>query len=619
MALGEQRDSEITSNPSDDTALTDKTLAIKNEQIGGGGKSARIPTIGDSIGKYELKEKLGSGGMSVVFKAYDAALSRMVAIKLLLSHGDNNPIDIMRFQQEAKAASRLEHPNIVKVHDFSITDDGVPYLVMSYLEGISLSDTIKAEGGLSLGRWLSVMIQACDALAHAHQNNVVHRDIKPSNFVLSNENGAEVLKLVDFGIAKIESNDEQALTKTGEVFGSPLYMSPEQCSGSRVDARSDVYSLGCVMYEALSGKPPLSGDNALATIVKHLQEKPIPLQTVCPKIKDVKSVDNVVLKCLEKKPEDRFADTVAVRKELERLFLGLGVRAKSQNRKTIFAFIAVVIIVVISIISYNTIERNIQESKIAAEQTEMVARRQKCTDTHLEGRRLLAEKNYKQASVKLEEALNLAMELKTRPIVQASMALELAVSELNLQNRSKAEDLFKQVVDWKFPVENYDSQGLKYHAYTYLANESKYNFWRLEEAKAYYLKALAIAEKLNSKNHLCSTLLELGTTSSELNQKEEAEAYLKRALHLKATSSEVIMQLEKLYQRTGNAKKQKDFKTSLESLKNRIAEEKRRKQEIKKKLKLKEDESDRQSNLKTEKLKKDWSDAILPPNNKDMH
>jgi len=309
---------------SDSSIESEATLFTVREESNGE-VEAGFPTIGSKIGKYELKEQLGLGGMSVVYKAHDLALDRFVALKLLLPRSGDRPIDSMRFQQEAKAASRLEHPNIVKVHDFNVTEDGAPYLVMSYLDGLSLSDLIKKEGGLEPGRWLSIMIQACDALTCAHENKVVHRDIKPSNFVLCHEKGNEVLKLVDFGIAKIESNDDQSLTKTGEVFGSPLYMSPEQCSGSKVDSRSDVYSLGCVMYEALTGKPPLSGDNALATIVKHLQETPKPLSDVCRKVPHIDSIDRIVMKCLEKKPEDRYPDTSSLRKELERVFLGLKV------------------------------------------------------------------------------------------------------------------------------------------------------------------------------------------------------------------------------------------------------------------------------------------------------
>ncbi len=229
--------------------------------VSSSGGDQKIPLEGTRIGKYELKEKLGSGGMSVVFKAHDLALDRYVALKLLLPQGGSNQIDTMRFQQEAKAASRLEHPNIVKVHDFNITEDGMPYLVMSYLEGVALSSEIKKEGGLQVGRWLAIMVQACDALTHAHENIMLCIEISNRAILFSVRRRAQkVLKLVDFGIAKIESNDDQALTKTGEVFGSPMYMSPEQCSGSKVDSRSDVYSLGCVMYEALAGKPPLAGE-----------------------------------------------------------------------------------------------------------------------------------------------------------------------------------------------------------------------------------------------------------------------------------------------------------------------------------------------------------------------
>ncbi len=242
--------------------------------------SGTVPLeAGAIIGKYELVEKIGSGALSVVYKARDVALKRSVAIKFLLIDALDGAELLSRFKQEARALGTLEHRNIVKVHEINATANGAPYIVMNYLNGITLAQLLNGEGKLSEDRWFAIMLQACAAVEHAHSNGIIHRDLKPSNIMLVQENGSEVIKLIDFGIAK-NIIEDTALTKTGNVFGTPLYMSPEQCAGEKLDERSDIYSLGCIMYEALVGKAPLVGDNSLDTMQKHLKSAPERLSTV---------------------------------------------------------------------------------------------------------------------------------------------------------------------------------------------------------------------------------------------------------------------------------------------------------------------------------------------------
>ena len=215
-----------------------------------------------------------------------------------------------RFQYEAKAASGLNHPNVVGIYDFGITDDGKAYLVMDYLEGEDLSTILDREDLLPEIQAREIFRQACAGLDHAHSKGVIHRDLKPSNlFLCPLEEGAFVVKLVDFGIAKISEAPGEAaqnLTRTGEVFGSPLYMSPEQCAGKPLDARSDLYSLGCLMYEVLTGRRPLVGDTAIDTMHKHLKETPLPFKKIAPTIVVSENLETAVLKCLAKSPKDRF-------------------------------------------------------------------------------------------------------------------------------------------------------------------------------------------------------------------------------------------------------------------------------------------------------------------------
>lgn len=218
--------------------------------------------VGKTIaGHYEIVSFLGEGGMSTVYKAKHILLDSIRAIKILhLPRAGDGKI-LQRFQQEAKASFFLSHPNIVRVYDFGIEPSmQQPYLVMDCLEGKPLSNVLENEP-ISSERAINIISQVCNALEHAHTKGIVHRDIKPANIILSKDaSGGEIAQLVDFGIAKLINPEEgNDLTQTGEVFGTPLYMSPEQCLGRNVDKRSDIYSLGCVMYECLAGKPPFQG------------------------------------------------------------------------------------------------------------------------------------------------------------------------------------------------------------------------------------------------------------------------------------------------------------------------------------------------------------------------
>ena len=219
---------------------------------------------------YEILETIGRGGMSVVYKAKHKLMKRIVALKVLTA---NDPHSLKRFHLEAQLAANLSHPNIVTVYDFGSAGETRPYLSMDFVEGRTLSEAINSDGAMGYRKALPLLIQACEALAYAHANGVIHRDLKPSNFMLIEKGGIDDrIKLLDFGIAKQiqPSEDSQNLTASGQVFGSPLYMSPEQCMGGKLDARADIYSLGCVMYEVLCGRPPLIGKSPIETMQMHV-------------------------------------------------------------------------------------------------------------------------------------------------------------------------------------------------------------------------------------------------------------------------------------------------------------------------------------------------------------
>ncbi len=281
------------------------------------GSAGPEPT--SKIGRYEVLEELGRGGMGLVVKARNPDLNKLVAIKVLNSSLLIDRTSLERFRIEAKAGSQFSHPHLVSIFDFGVTDDGSPYMVMEYIQGESLQDRLTAETKIGIDVMLKIFEQSAKALQYIHKQGIVHRDIKASNIMLQNIDGDIYAKLVDFGIAKVLSDgepDPQKLTKTGSVFGSPPYMSPEQCQGKVVDARSDIYSLGCVMYECLSGVPPIMGDNALQTIFGHVSTIPEPLQEMSSTDATACATARMIHRCLEKDPAARFQSCVELITEL---------------------------------------------------------------------------------------------------------------------------------------------------------------------------------------------------------------------------------------------------------------------------------------------------------------
>jgi hypothetical protein len=258
------------------------------------------------LGRYRLKARIGHGGSSEVWLAWDDALRRDVALKILDRTASSDSIAIRRFEREAMAASGLQSPHTIRVFDFGASDDGVWFMAMEHLEGVDLATLVDDVGPLPVARAVGFARQACVALAEAHDAGVVHRDVKPDNlFVCRMGDEADFLKVLDFGIAKIEGADEDAsVTRAGWVHGTPAYMSPEACNGASVVPRSDVYSLGAVLYFLLTGAPPFTAPTAAAVMLSHVSEIPDPPSS---RVQLPLDVDAVVMRCLDKDPGSRFA------------------------------------------------------------------------------------------------------------------------------------------------------------------------------------------------------------------------------------------------------------------------------------------------------------------------
>jgi serine/threonine protein kinase len=275
--------------------------------------------IGTLVGKYRIISLIGGGGMGVVYKAEQIVQQRLVALKMIRAGLTDSGI-VLRFQQEARAVSSLNHPNIVTVYECAASEDGTPYLAMEYIDGTTLADE---KVKLDMNQAVEMFIQLCDALAHAHAQGVIHRDLKPGNIISRDwsKRGPELhVKVLDFGIAKfLPSSGKEflELTRTGQPIGSPWYMSPEQCRAEDLDARSDIYSLGCVMYKVISGKRMFEGDSLFEVISKHLTEPAAPFKETCPELHIPIELEEIVLKALEKTRDKRFQSMMELKKALE--------------------------------------------------------------------------------------------------------------------------------------------------------------------------------------------------------------------------------------------------------------------------------------------------------------
>lgn len=272
-------------------------------------------------GKYRVISLLGKGGMGIVYRVEQVFLNKELALKTIDKRLVSD-VTVRRFQQEAKAAFAVRHPNIIAVNDFGLLDDQTPFLVMEIIDGETLGERIKRTGRLTIDEAIPIFVQACFGLGYAHDHGIVHRDVKPNNIMLLDElpPAAEgAVKIVDFGIAKFGQHDGgeiQALTRTGEIFGSPLYMSPEQCTGERVDHRADIYSLGCVMFEALTGTPPFFGENAIKTIIMHQTETAPSLKEASLGESFPEALEELVALMLAKSPESRYQSLGKVAQDL---------------------------------------------------------------------------------------------------------------------------------------------------------------------------------------------------------------------------------------------------------------------------------------------------------------
>ena len=272
------------------------------------------PFLGRTIlnGAFQIQQKIGSGGMGAVYKAHQPEMNRFVAVKILHPKLADRKDLVSRFGREARALSQLSHPNTVRVFHYGELEDGPLYIIMEFLDGRNLNQTVRVEGPFATERALPILIQSCGALDEAHKAGIIHRDLKPENiFLVQSPVHRDFPKLLDFGLAKVGEQQMRpgsvVLTQEGMVFGTPEFMSPEQAQGKTLTASSDVYSVAVILYEVLTGKLPFDAKNAMEYIQHHVTGKPIPINQRAPGKTFPPLLEQIVHRALAKRPEDRFA------------------------------------------------------------------------------------------------------------------------------------------------------------------------------------------------------------------------------------------------------------------------------------------------------------------------
>ncbi len=292
--------------------------------------SGQSNLVGLSLaGRYKLVKMIGQGGMGSVYQATDTQMSnRVVAVKVLAPHLVSDEKQVLRFEQEARAANQLRHPNTISVIDFG-QSDGHIFMVIEFLTGDTLTNLLR-KGRLDLWRSLYMMRQICKSLAEAHSKGIIHRDLKPDNiFVCEIYGEKDFIKVIDFGIAKFLEAGGQELTQAGKMFGTPRYLSPEQAQGLPLTAGSDLYALGVILFEMVSGRPPFVAEDPIAVAIKHVQEQPPSFKEVAPEIHVPPEVDTLVFKLLAKKPAQRYQSAEELLEAIDAVMSGQGGRNPS--------------------------------------------------------------------------------------------------------------------------------------------------------------------------------------------------------------------------------------------------------------------------------------------------
>ena len=477
--------------------------------------------------RYEIEAFIGEGGVGAVYKAKHLLMNKTVAVKFLVPSLVKDQRAFKRFKTEAEITCNLSHQNIVTVREYGISD-GNPFLVMDFIEGQTLRDFMSSGQKPAENRIIDWILQVTEALEYAHSVKVIHRDIKPGNIVIEDGGPTETVKILDFGIAKLvesENLETTGATRTGELFGTPTYMSPEQCRGGEIDTRSDIYSIGCVLYELASGKPPFEAQSALEIFVHHTSEPvpPIESQNIS------KSFKQVIYKCLMKNPDDRYQDVEELKRDLKRIRAGEKVSIKlAKDRQPPKSDIRLKIALAASLLCCATFAVlyfsngfSSLEEKVLPEWEVLVKKADKAIE----------QKDREQAIVHLNRALAVARKSNSKAQVRLDILYRLAVNyKLNFDYKS-FKRVAREYVKLAFQV------GEDAKAENLLANIAMYEFENSEYDDA--LKDLRLLERsaLASRKDDYSMFIRvyelMGRIYFACGDMENAETYLLKCIKIR--------------------------------------------------------------------------------------
>lgn len=521
------------------------------------------PLVGTVIaGRYEIISVIGRGGMSVVYKARNKAVGSIVAVKTLKHDLISDEELFARFCQEAKAVQLLVHPNIVTMHEFGVTLTGQPFIVMDYLAGQTLGDAIDELGRMPVKRTLKIFIQVCDALSHSHDHKILHRDIKPGNImIVQTANEDDFVKLFDFGFAKLlpqSGLQVQQLTQTGDVLGTPLYMSPEQSKGKTLDSRSDIYSVGCVMYEALTGRAPLVGDNVLDTMQKQINERPESLDTARPDLYIPDQLTTILFRILEKDPAQRYQSMNDLKRDLELIYAGLSgkamvlpgmlpglARLKQMPEEPVWALRPLLIglslgALVVAVSMWIVVQLTRPAMPPAESASHPVVQKLYTGDPNVvwakyrqAGLQATDRHNYAEAEELLNLALRSAEKSDARESHIAISLTDLARVYVRVEKFSDAEKNCAKALSIRHAMHETNERAIAdifaVYAEVYLARDDYKN------ADRYLLKALAIQQRELGPQHqdVAATINQLGRAAEGQQNFTRAEAYYRQALAIR--------------------------------------------------------------------------------------
>jgi serine/threonine protein kinase len=521
--------------------------------------------VGATLGnRYEIVDVVSSGGAGDVYKVLHREMEKVYAAKVMRASRRPSQDSIKRFQREAQILCKLRHPNIVTVHSFGMDEKLGPYLIMDLLDGVPLSSKVKQDGALPLDEATKLLIQICDGMSSAHKIGILHRDIKPSNVMVVREGEEQKAVIIDFGAGKLlEGQEQQKLTQTDAIMGTPMYMAPEQCLSKPVDKRTDVYAMGCLMYEVLTGKPAFQGESTFDVLNKQINEMPAPPSVANPKAKIPLQIDQVVTQALQKTPDERLDTFSKIKEALEAAMqrptygkLAAATHSLSTERKRSAKQLIPLLAIVVALVGAATVAYFIYRENEAREQLRNVdITREFNVNAAIHERDRAKKERRIRDGVSLAESIANYYRERKDPVKLYDSLNVLAGLEFEQGQHQKALNRYNEIEAIKLPE---NAHRINYFAMAKLNKANKLMLLqRIDEALKELLALAPYVEKLNDYDDW-SFNVQVGTCYLHKNELRRAEPYLQRAVDLAdsdpSNHSLALVRLAQCRRRLGNPK-----------------------------------------------------------------